>query len=131
MGHSFVSILQIKKKNINDEGRQRQAALLAFSAFSEMKHVFLVDTDVDIFDMDDVMWAMTTRFQGDIDFIPIPGVHTHVLDPSNDPLYDPSIRVHGISCKSIFDCTVPFTLKDQFERCKFMEIDRQKWNIEE
>ena len=130
-GGKFVSILQIKKRNINDEGRQRQAALLAFSAFSEMKHVFLVDPDVDIFDMDDLMWAMTTRFQGDIDFIPIPRVHTHVLDPSNDPLYDPSIRVHGISCKSIFDCTVPFTLKDQFERCKFMEIDRQKWNIEE
>ena len=126
-GGKFVTIIQFKKSSINDEGRQRQAALLAFSAFGEMKHVYLVDEDVDIFDMSDVMWAMTTRFQGDVDFIPIPGVHTHVLDPSNDPAFDPSIRVHGISCKSIFDCTVPFNLKDKFERCKFKEVDPKHW----
>lgn len=126
-GGKFVTIIQFRKRNINDEGRQRQAALLAFSAFSEMKHVFLVDEDVDIFDMNDVMWAMTTRFQGDVDFIPIPGVHTHVLDPSNDPEFDPSIRVHGISCKAIFDCTVPFSMKKHFERCQFLEVDPKKW----
>lgn len=126
-GGKFVSILQFKKRVASDEGRQRQAALLAFSAFSEMKHVILVDEDVDIFDMSDVMWAMTTRFQGDVDFIPIPGVHTHVLDPSNDPAFSPSIREHGIACKDIFDCTVPFELKNKFERCKFMEVDPSKW----
>ncbi|MBE5858541.1 MAG: UbiD family decarboxylase [Butyrivibrio sp.] len=126
-GGKFVTIIQFRKKNINDEGRQRQAALLAFSAFSEMKHVFLVDEDVDIFDMSDVMWAMTTRFQGDVDFIPIPGVHTHVLDPSNDPKYAPSIAVHGIACKAIFDCTVPYNMKNEFERCKFLEVDPKKW----
>lgn len=126
-GGKFVTVIQFRKNNINDEGRQRQAALLAFSAFSEMKHVFLVDEDVDIFDMSDVMWAMTTRFQGDVDFIPIPGVHTHVLDPSNDPAFDPSIRVHGIGCKAIFDCTVPFDLKDQFVRCQFKDVDPKHW----
>lgn len=126
-GGKFVTIIQFRKNNINDEGRQRQAALIAFSAFSEMKHVFMVDEDVDIFDMSDVMWAMTTRFQGDVDFIPIPGVHTHVLDPSNDPAYSPSIREHGIACKAIFDCTVPYELKSEFERCKFLEVDPKKW----
>ena len=54
------------------QDRQRNAALLAFSVFSELKHVFLVDEDVDIFDMSDVMWAMTTRFQADVDMISIP-----------------------------------------------------------
>lgn len=126
-GGKFVSIIQFRKNNRNDEGRQRQAALLAFAAFSEMKHVFLVDEDVDIFDMSDVMWAMTTRFQGDVDFIPIPGVHTHVLDPSNDPAYSPFISVHGIGCKSVFDCTVPYDMKEQFERCRFLEVDPKKW----
>ena len=126
-GGKFVTIIQFKKLSINDEGRQRQAAILAFASFGEMKHIFLVDEDVDIFDMSDVMWAMTTRFQGDVDFIPIPGVHTHVLDPSNDPAFDPSIRVHGIACKAIFDCTVPYAMKDQFERCRFMELDPDKW----
>ena len=72
-GGKFVAILQFKKSSKNDEGRQRNAAMLAFSAFSELKHVFLVDPDVDIFDMSDVMWAMTTRFQADRDLITIPG----------------------------------------------------------
>ena len=60
-----MAVLQFQKKTESDEGRQRQAALLAFSAFSELKHVFLVDEDVDCFDMGDVLWAMNTRFQGD------------------------------------------------------------------
>ena len=68
-----------------DEGRQRQAALLAFSAFSELKHVILVDDDVDLFDTDDVLWALNTRFQGDVDVITIPGVRCHPLDPSQSP----------------------------------------------
>ena len=70
---------------------------------------------------------MTTRFQADRDLITIPGCHCHVLDPSNDPAMDPSIRFHGIACKAIFDCTVPFDLKDNFQRSKFLEIDKQKW----
>jgi UbiD family decarboxylase len=126
-GGKFCAVLQFKKSAASDEGRQRNAAMLAFSAFGELKHVFLVDEDVDIFDMNDVMWAMTTRFQADRDLITIPGCHCHVLDPSNDPAMDPSILVHGIACKAIFDCTVPFDLKDNFQRSKFLEIDKQKW----
>jgi 4-hydroxy-3-polyprenylbenzoate decarboxylase len=124
----FVAILQFKKSIPSDEGRQRQAALLAFSAFSELKHVFLVDEDVDLFDMSDVMWAMTTRFQGNEDAIFIPGVRCHPLDPSNDPMYSSSIRDHGIACKAIFDCTVPYELKKSFQRSKFMDVDRKKWS---
>ena len=129
-GSKFVAILQFKKSSKNDEGRQRNAALLAFSAFSELKHVFLVDPDVDIFDMSDVMWAMTTRFQADRDIITIPGAHCHVLDPSNDPKFDPSIREHGIACKAVFDCTVPYDMQDDFHRCHFLEIDEEKWAAE-
>lgn len=59
-----------------------------------------------------------------------PGCHCHVLDPSNDPAFDPSIREHGIACKAIFDCTVPFNLKKNFIRSQFMEIDEEKWAAE-
>ena len=72
-GGKYIAVMQFKKSVPSDEGRQRQAALLAFSAFAELKHVFLVDEDVDPFDMKDVMWAMTTRFQADLDVITIPG----------------------------------------------------------
>ena len=60
-GGKYMAILQCKKTVHTDEGKQRQAALLAFSAFPELKHVILVDEDVDIFDTNDVLWAMNTR----------------------------------------------------------------------
>lgn len=40
---------------------------------------------------------------------------------------DPSIRVHGIACKAIFDCTVPYSLQNRFIRSQFLEVDKQKW----
>jgi 4-hydroxy-3-polyprenylbenzoate decarboxylase len=126
-GGKYMAVIQFIKRIPPDEGRQRQAALLAFSAFSELKHVILVDEDVDLFDSDDVMWALNTRFQGDVDIITIPGVRCHPLDPSNIPAFSPSIRDTGIACKTIFDCTVPFALKDQFQRSKFKEVDPAKW----
>lgn len=126
-GGKYMAVLQFQKKSISDEGRQRQAALLAFSAFSELKHVFLVDEDVDCFDMNDVLWAMNTRFQGDTDIITIPGVRCHPLDPSNTPSCSPSIRDHGIACKTIFDCTIPYDQKERFVRAHFKEVDPKKW----
>lgn len=126
-GGKYMAVLQFKKAVASDEGRQRQAALLAFSAFSELKHIFIVDEDVDCFDMNDVLWAMNTRFQGDVDIITIPGVRCHPLDPSNDPEYSPSIKNHGIACKTIFDCTVPFDQKERFKRAKFMEVNPENW----
>lgn len=126
-GGKLLAVMQFKKSSVNDEGRQRQAALLAFSAFPELKHVILVDEDVDIFDTDDVLWAMQTRYQGDIDTVTIPGVRCHPLDPSQTPEYSPFILQQGMSCKTIFDCTVPFHLKSHFERSTFKEVDVKRF----
>lgn len=126
-GGKYMAVMQFKKGVPSDEGRQRQAALLAFSAFSELKHVILVDEDVDPFDSNDVMWALNTRYQGDIDTIFIPGVRCHPLDPSENPDFNPMIRDRGISCKVIFDCTVPYKLKDHFQRAKFKDIDPSRF----
>lgn len=126
-GGKYMAVLQFKKSQPSDEGRQRQAALLAFSAFSELKHVILVDEDVDPFDSNDVLWALNTRYQGDIDTIFIPGVRCHPLDPSQNPAINPMLKDQGISCKTIFDCTVPYHLKDRFQRAKFMDVDPNKF----
>ena len=126
-GGKFIAVIQFKKTVPSDEGRQRQAALLAFSAFPELKQVILVVEDVDIFDTNDVLWAMTTRMQADVDIVTIPGVRCHPLDPSNDPACSWSIRDHGIACKTIYDATVPFNQKARFQRAKFMEVDVKKF----
>ncbi|MDE1178285.1 MAG: UbiD family decarboxylase [Edaphobacter sp.] len=122
-GGKFLGILQCKKTKAYDDGRARQAALLAFGIYSEMKNVILVDEDVDIFDTDDVLWAMTTRMQGNTDILNIPGVACHVLDPSQTPEYDPSLPAKGVSSKTIFDATAPFHMKEHFKRAQFRDVD--------
>lgn len=127
-GGKLMVIMQFKKTVPADQGRERQAALTAFAAYNELKTIILVDDDVDIFDANDVMWAMNSRYQADVDTVIIPGVRCHPLDPSQEPYMSPSIRARGISCKTIFDCTVPFDLKDRFQRAQFLEVrDWQKY----
>lgn len=126
-GGKYLAILQFRKSTISDEGRQRQAAITAFAAFPELKHVILVDEDVDIYDSNDVLWAMTTRYQGDVSTAFIAGVRCHPLDPSQSPEFSHSIAAPGISCKTIFDCTVPFHLKDRFRRAQFLEVDLSRF----
>jgi 4-hydroxy-3-polyprenylbenzoate decarboxylase len=128
-GGKYLAILQFAKTEAKDEGRQRQAALVAFAAFSELKHVILVDEDVNIFDSNDVLWAMTTRYQGDVSTVFVPGVRCHPLDPSQSPEFSSSISAPGVSCKTIFDCTVPFRLKDRFRRAEFVEVDLKRFGF--
>lgn len=122
-GGKFLAILQFKKSIPSDEGRQRQAALIALAAYSELKHVVLVDEDVDIFDSNDVLWAMTTRFQGNTGTIFIPGVIGHILDPTQTSRFNPALIQPGTSCKAIYDCTVPWPLKAEFQRAHFRDVD--------
>ena len=80
-----------------------------------------------LFDSNDVLWAMTTRFQGDVSAVFIPGVKCHPLDPSSAPEFNPLLRAVGTCCKTIFDCTVPFGLKERFERSQFVDVDLVKY----
>ena len=122
-GGKFLAIMQVNKKNATDDGRARQAALIAFAVYSELKHIILVDADVDPFDTDDVMWAMTTRYQGDISTVFLPKINGHVLDPSQTREFNPANPANGVTTKTIFDCTAPFHLRAEFERAQFMEVD--------
>jgi 4-hydroxy-3-polyprenylbenzoate decarboxylase len=122
-GGKLLAVLQLEKRRPGDDGKARQAALIALAVYRELKNVILVDEDVDLFDSDDVLWAMQTRFQGDVSTVFIPGVTGHVLDPSQCPDFSSSIHCKGSSCKTIFDCTVPFALKERFRRAKFRDVD--------
>jgi 4-hydroxy-3-polyprenylbenzoate decarboxylase len=66
---------------------------------------------------------MQTRYQGDTGTIVVPGITGHVLDPSQIPEYSPAIHTKGSTCKTIFDCTVPFALSEHFKRAQFREVD--------
>lgn len=79
-------------------GEARNVILGAFAGHYDVKHVVVVDEDVDIHDPDDVEWAVATRSQADRDFIIIAGAQGSKLDPSTDD---------GVGAKWGVDATVP------------------------
>lgn len=122
-GGKIMVIMAVNKCRSVDQGKERQAALLAFAAYHELKHVVLVDDDIDIFDTDDVLWALNFRFAADRDLITIPETICHPLDPSQKQLYT-GYRRNGLACKAIFDCTIPYELREElFHRAQFLDID--------
>jgi UbiD family decarboxylase len=48
------------------------------------KYVIVVDEDVDIFDVNDVMWALATRVRAESDILILPGCKGAILDPTSD-----------------------------------------------
>jgi len=95
----FTCIISIKKRA---EGQARNAILAALAADLYMKHVIVVDEDVDVTDLRQVLWAMGTRMQGDRDIFVIPEVRGSDLDPSAPK--------DGIVAKVGFDATAKPTL---------------------
>ena len=119
-GGYLLLFLQFKKRNAQDDGMVRQAAMAVFGVFKMIKQVVLVDEDVDLFSEQDVWWAMTTRFQVDQDLMILNNVQGFPLDPSQSPDYSRSISSPGLTAKAIYDCTVPYRLKETFRRAEFM-----------
>ncbi len=77
--HYFHAIVQIRKVT---EGDGKNAIIAALSANPSLKGVIVVDEDIDIYDPNDVEYAIATRFQADEDFVVIRGARGSSLDPS-------------------------------------------------
>ncbi len=118
-GGYLLLFLQFHKRSEQDDGIVRQAAMAVFGVFKMIKQIVLVDEDVDVFSEQDVWWAMTTRFQVDQDLVTLKNVQGFPLDPSQSPDYSPSITSPGLTAKAVYDCTVPYRLKDVFSRVEF------------
>lgn len=79
---AFLAIVQMKK---TAQGEPQQAMMAALGTEFYTKYVIVVDEDVDIFDMNDVMWAVATRVRAEQDIVFIPGCKGAILDPTSDP----------------------------------------------
>ena len=88
-GGKYVAILSFRKLSETTRAGRGRPPSPPSPRSRELKHVILVDDDVDIFDTDDVLWAMTTRYQGDVSTMFIPGVRCHPLDPTQSPEFNP------------------------------------------
>ena len=79
---AFMAFISMKK--IAD-GEPQMAIMATLGTELYTKYVIVVDDDVDIFNMNDVMWAIATRVRAEKDIIFIPGAKGAVLDPTSDP----------------------------------------------
>jgi 2,5-furandicarboxylate decarboxylase 1 len=90
--HLYV---QMKKRN---EGEAKNVILGAFAGHYDIKHVIVVDEDVDIHDPAEVEWAVATRSQADRDVVIVANSLGSKLDPS---------AANGVGAKMGIDATIP------------------------
>lgn len=81
-------------------GEARNAIAAAFSSLANVKNVFIVDPDIDIFSDEQMEWALGTRFQPHRDLVVDNSFRTLPLDPS--------LAGARVGSKAGFDLTLPF-----------------------
>lgn len=97
--HAVVQIV----KHGPDDGRRAVEA--AFRGHGSLKHVVVVDEDVNPFDINQVEWAIATRFQADRDLMVFLDQPSSSLDPSAKLVPGQKAR----SAKMGLDATIPWT----------------------
>ena len=92
--HCVVSFDKVR------EGDPKNMLMAMFAAHPSLKHAIVVDSDIDPHDMQEVEWAIATRFKGDEDLLVIPNVRVSSLDPTADQQTE-------LGCKVGVDATRP------------------------
>ncbi|MHC1630727.1 MAG: UbiD family decarboxylase [Methanotrichaceae archaeon] len=107
------AVVQIEKENNSDPKKVIDATL---KAHRSLKHVMVVDADVDIHDPQDLEYVMATRVKGDEDIEIYPNVRGSTLDPRS---------IDGITTKMGIDATMTLGEEEKFLRI-MPEIPKQK-----
>lgn len=112
------AVISIKK-----QAGEGKTALLAALSVGDLKHVVVVDEDIDVYNGQEVEWAIATRVQGDRDVIIVPGVRAKPLDPS---LYiTPGVVPTG--AKVGIDATIGEGIpKERYERVAYAYAETAK-----
>lgn len=98
------AVISIRKRR---EGEPVSAGLAALAGHPSLKHVIIVDEDIDPDDPCSVEWAIATRLQAGKNITIIRKVHGSTLDPSSND---------GLTDKMIIDATAPLDNKEKFEK---------------
>jgi UbiD family decarboxylase len=115
------AVVQIRKKN-QDDGKKVISA--AFEGHKSLKHCVVVDDDINIYDPNDVEWAIATRFQADKNAVILPNQSGSSLDPSGDLTEGKK----ATTCKMGLDATVPFGKTDKsFTKEQYRKVDLSKF----
>lgn len=108
------AIVKIRKEKSDDGAKALEAA---FEAHRSLKHCVVVEEDIDIQNMNDVEWAVATRFQADKDLLVMSDKPSSSLDPSAYHVQGKKSR----GAKLGIDATIKKSgaQRKMFERVKF------------
>jgi 2,5-furandicarboxylate decarboxylase 1 len=113
------AVISIKKQP--GEGKN---ALLAALSVMDLKHVVVVDDDIDVFNGTDVEWAIATRVQADRDVMIVTNARGKPLDPSLAPT---PVGIVPTTAKMGIDATIPEGVpRERYERIAYAYADRAK-----
>src|SRR5262247_1402362 len=113
------AVISIKKQP--GEGKN---ALLAALSVMDLKHVVVVDDDIDVFNPTEVEWAIATRVQGDRDVMVVTHARGKPLDPSLAPTPP---GVVPTTAKVGIDATISEGIpRERYERISYAYADRAK-----
>ena len=113
------AVISIKKQ----AGEAKNAILAALSVM-DLKHVVIVDDDIDVFNAMDVEWAIATRVQGDKDILIVTNARGKPLDPSLPPTPP---GVVPTTAKVGIDATIGEGIpKERYERIAYAYADTAK-----
>jgi UbiD family decarboxylase len=118
------AVVQIDKQGPDDGRRAIEAA---FRGHGSLKHLVVVDTDVNIHDPGKVEWAIATRFQADKDLIILSGQPGSSLDPSG--VHIPGKK--ACTAKMGLDATIPWGRERAgFDKVSYAPVDLDRWLAE-
>jgi UbiD family decarboxylase len=100
-GASWLHVVVQIEKRADQDGVA--AIHAAFRGHTSLKHVVVVDTDVNLYDSADVEWAIATRFQADRDLVVLTDQPSSSLDPSASHVSGQKAR----TAKMGLDATMP------------------------
>jgi 2,5-furandicarboxylate decarboxylase 1 len=121
----YGAVVQVEK---DQSGIGKAAIQETFKVFEPLQRVVAVDQDVNLYDPNDVNWAITTRFNPDRDLILLPNQPGHILNPMVE--INPA-GTGGTVTKMGIDATAPYPLTDKFRRVSFMGVDLGKYDIDD
>jgi 2,5-furandicarboxylate decarboxylase 1 len=101
----FHAYIQIKKTSA---GQGREAIVAALAVDRRLKHVVVVDEDINIFDDAEVLWAIATRSRWDRDLVVVPNMITTTRDPTAYAASPGDLSYHAYTvAKGGIDATMP------------------------
>jgi len=124
-------VYQVKKRRPRDEGYQRNLLINTLGAAPGIRLVIVVDEDVDIYSMDDVMWAIMSRTEPATDYLRgATGSRGVAAQPGEMATM---LEIGGFGGGLGIDATVPFLEKWRYERAHYPSdmVDLKKWFSQE